>query len=301
MKLHEVAFSIGAQLDNFTAAGVGTASKATVYKPRPAHDRLESGQVTTMDQACLDATRLAFRYRNKVTFSEILAVPVVTAAEPHPRAKELMSLSEDATDWDCVQAALDAWAPCDMALRPLRRLLDVRQLQHWGPRDTRYLLEHSLPTGPTFRHKLTQLPDSSVRALDVQLSFLMMVATSPKGWPGRFLGQSELDERLRSNLKFLLSPNLGNALVQVNLPQCTPDAFAFGVNSWVDALSFIYELKGLDFHLDAVEADRWWWKISIASCTESHMRIPLRAHLLGDYGLRRILRMDDRNIQKGLH
>lgn len=45
----------------------------------------------------------------------------------------------------------------------------------------------------------------------------------------------------------------------------------------------------LDIELDREDGDRWWLQIDISQGANQLLRIPLRAHLLGEEGLRGIM------------
>ena len=98
MKLHEVAFSIGEKLDNHSAPRSGPNQQPLASQQRQVYIRTGPSPLPTLDQTCLEATRLAFRHRNKVTFSEVLAVPVVTRNPVRSPANK----ATDATSSDTV-------------------------------------------------------------------------------------------------------------------------------------------------------------------------------------------------------
>lgn len=299
MNFHEVAFSIGEQLDNPSAPRPGPTQGTLASQREHVCNCKGPSSLISLDQACHDATRLAFRHRSKVTFSEVLAVPVVTSNVAWPPASKATKHMQATVDWACVQAALDAWAPSDMTLRPLRHCLDAMDFSHWGLRDTQHLLEHSLPTGPTFHHKLTLAAESS-QDLDVRLCFLLMVASSPAGWPSRFVRKTQRDRRLQAILRSTLSPSRNSVAMQVDVPQRAPEAFPRGINSWLDAIGATPEIRKLDIELDQEDGDRWWLRIGSPQAADQSLRIPLRAHLLGAQGLRGILTTATRSSQKDL-
>ena len=123
MKLHEVAFSIGEKLDNHSAPRSGPNQQPLASQQRQVYIRTGPSPLPTLDQSCLEATRLAFRHRNKVTFSEVLAVPVVTRNPVRSPANKATEHMEAAGDWPCVQAALDA-LPED-----LRQAVTLREIE----------------------------------------------------------------------------------------------------------------------------------------------------------------------------
>lgn len=299
MKFHEVAFSIGEKLDNHSAPRSGPNQQPLASQQRQVYNRTGPSPLPTLDQTCLEATRLAFRHRNKVTFSEVLAVPVVTRNPVRSPANKATEHMEAAGDWPCVQAALDAWAPSDMTLRPLRRYLDAKDFTHWGLRDTQYLLENALPTGPTFHHKLT-LPADSTQELDVRLRILLMVASSNTGWPSRLLRQTQGDQRLKTILGSTLAQHHGSAPLLVGTPQRPKDAIPSAVSLWLYAFETVPWMKKLDVELDRDDHDRWWLQLGIPQGADQLLRIPLRAHLLGEKGLQAILSIGERAPQEYL-
>ena len=242
---------------------------------------------------------MAFRHRKKVTFSEILAVPVVSSNAVRSPVNKATKQMEALVDWACVQAALDAWAPSEVTLRPLRRCLDARDFSHWGQRDTQYLLEHTLPTGPTFHHKLT-LPAESTQELDIRLRFLLIAASSPTGWPSRLLEQTQRDQRLKAILGSALAQHYSSTPLLVGTPQRPQDAIPSAVSSWLYAFETVHWMKKLDVELDRDDHDRWWLQLGIPQGADQLLRIPLRAHLLGEKGLQAILSIGESAPQEYL-
>lgn len=290
MTTNKVTFSVGAQLQGFDAERTGCSSIGGSAVDGRSLTCLDTQQAGKLDSACLRATRLAFRHRNrKVTFSEVLMVPVVVVAERYSRPKNTASAALPASDWSCVQTALDVWAPCNMVVKPLRRLMEVQHMKHWSQRDTRYLLEHSLPTGPTFRHTLTIETEMTGGPCNVSLSFLIMVASSTAGWPSRYLTSSQDAWRLRKTLGFAFSPNDTLSRFEVGVPQTAPKAIASGVSAMIASLDETASQNGWDIQLDHHDADRWWLRVETAGNQLGTFQIPLRAHLLGEQGLLSIL------------
>lgn len=299
MKIHDVGFFISEELDKPSLPRLGPIQRTLASQQEHACNRKGPSPLISLDQACLEATRMAFRHRNKVTFSEILAVPVVSSNAVRSPVNKATKQMEALVDWACVQAALDAWAPSDVSLRPLRRCLDARDFSHWRQRDTQYLLEHTLPTGPTFHHKLT-LPAESTQELDVRLRVLLIAASSPTGWPSRLLEQTQRDQRLKAILGSALAQHHSSTPLLVGTPQRPLEAIPCAVDSWLCAFQGTPRLMKLDVELDRDDDDRWWLHIDIPQSTDQFLRVPLRAHLLGNVGLRAILTFGERTSREYL-
>ncbi|MGV3728885.1 hypothetical protein [Hydrogenophaga sp.] len=240
-----------------------------------------------LDQRAIAATRLAYRHRQKVTFNELLVIPALFSEMNHVDVKNGPALPPRSTHWDLVQDALRNWAPEGMRTNVLRRLPRVAEFEHWGPETTRFLLENALPGGATFQHELALPAGQPAHGSASRLGFILLVASSERGWPTRWLSRVREDERLRTVLKFVLETD-GACVAKVGLVSPASEALTQGICDW---LTLEIELSGhdtWDLHLDRCDADRRWIHLARAGEPASQLRAPLRSHLIGSTGLSRI-------------
>lgn len=240
-----------------------------------------------LDQVAVTATRLAYRHRQKVTFNELLAIPALFSEMDHVSVKSGPVLPPRSTHWDLVQDGLRHWAPEGVRTNVLRRLPWVAELEHWGPETTRFLLEHALPGGATFQHRLALPAHQPENNSALCVGFILLVASSERGWPSRWLSRLHEDERLRAVLKFVLEID-GSCVAKVGPVLPASEALTQGI---CDSLTLEIELSGhdtWDLHLDRCDADRRWIHLARAGEPASKLRVPLRTHLIGSTGLLRI-------------
>jgi hypothetical protein len=240
-----------------------------------------------LDQRATTASRLAYRYRQKVTFNELLAIPALFSRTDHVEVKSGPALSPHSTHWHLAQDALSKWAPEGVRINVLRRLPWVAEFEHWGPETTRFLLEHALPGGATFQHELA-LPTHQPADCPVsRLGFILVVASSERGWPRRCLSRRKEDERLNAVLKFVLEID-GACVAKVGPVLPASDAITQGVCEWLTLETELSRHNTWDLHLDRWDADRRWIHLARVGEPASKLRVPLRSHLIGSTGLSRI-------------
>lgn len=241
-----------------------------------------------LDQLAVTATRLAYRHRQKVTFIELLAIPVLFCDMDHVGVNNGPALRPRSTQWDMAQDALQNWAPEGVRTSVLRRLPWVTELEHWEPETTRFLLEHALPGGATFQHELALPAHQPAQSPASRLGFILLVASSERGWPTRWLRRVQEGARLIAVLKFLLEFE-GVCVTQVGAVLPASEALTQGICDW---LTLEVELSGhnaWDLHLDRCDADRRWIHLARTGEPASQFRVPLRCHLIGSTGLSRIV------------
>lgn len=240
-----------------------------------------------LDTRAFEATRLAFRHRQKVTFSELMAIPVLLSGPDNVDCQSDAAVQPDSTQWDVIQDALRKWAPKGVRLTLLRRLMWGTLFEHWEPETTRFLLEHVLPGGVTFQHELAISTQQVGCRPASRLSFILVLASSELGWPRRFLNRPLEEQRLKAVLRFVLEASSG-CVIKPGSVSPASEAIAQGVCDW---LTLEIELSGHDswsLHLDQSDADRRWIHLARAGEPSSLLRVPLRSHLLGLTGLSRI-------------
>ncbi|WP_137917562.1 hypothetical protein [Hydrogenophaga sp. 2FB] len=240
-----------------------------------------------LDQLAVTATRLAYRHRQKVTFNELLAIPAVFSEMEHVDEKNSPAVPPRSTHWDMVQDALQNWAPEGVRTNVLRRLPWVSELEHWEPETTRFLLEHALPGGATFQHELALPAHQPAHSPASSLGFILLVASSERGWPTRWLRREQEGARLIAVLKFVLEIE-GVCVAKVGAVLPASEALTQGICDW---LTLEIELSGhdtWDLHLDRCNADRRWIQLARVGEPASKLRVPLRSHLIGSTGLSRI-------------
>ena len=240
-----------------------------------------------LDQLAVTATRLAYRHRQKVTFNELLAIPVLFCEMDHVDVNNGPALRPRSAHWDMVQDALQNWAPEGLRTNVLRRLPWIAELEHWVPETTRFLLEHALPGGATFQHELALPAHQPAHSPASRLGFILLVASSERGWPTRWLRREQEGARLKAVLKFLLEIEMA-CVAQVGAVLPASEALTQGICDW---LTLEVELSGhnaWDLHLDRYDADRRWIHLARAGEPASQLRVPLRSHLVGSTGLSRI-------------
>lgn len=250
---------------------------------------IETGLESTenLDQRAIAATRLAFRYRQKVTFSELMAIPVMFGETDDACVQSAPALPHCSSQWDVMHDALRNWAPEGVRFNLLRQLPWVAQFEHWEPETTRFLLEHALPGGATFRHELELSARQVAHPPASRLGFVLVLASSERGWPRRYLIRQHADERLRAVLRFVLEAD-GACVANLGSVLPASEAIIQGVCDWS---TLEVELSGHDtwnLHLDRADADRRWMHLARAGEPASQLRVPLRTHLIGSTGLSRI-------------
>ncbi|MDO9131908.1 hypothetical protein [Hydrogenophaga sp.] len=241
-----------------------------------------------LDQLAVTATRLAYRHRQKVTFNELLAIPLLFCEMDHVVVNDGPALRPRSTHWDMVQEALQNWAPEGVRTSVLHRLPWVTDLEHWEPETTRFLLEHALPGGATFKHELALPAHQPANTPASRLGFVLLVASSERGWPSRRLVRPQEDARLRSVLNFVLELE-GTCVAKVGPVLPISEALTQGVCDW---LTFEIEPSAhttWNLHLDRCDVDRRWIHVGRAGEPASQFRVPLRCHLIGSTGLSRIV------------
>ena len=150
------------------------------------------------------------------------------------------------------------------------------------------MLEHALPGGATFQHRLALQAHQPENNSALRVGFILLVASSERGWPSRWLSRLHEDERLRAVLKFVLEID-GACVAKVGPVLPAAEAFSKGICDW---LTLEIELSGhdtWDLRLDRCDADRRWIHIARAGDAASKLRVPLRSHLIGSTGLSRIV------------
>lgn len=258
--------------------------------PQTGENAMAPGSQTAedLDQLAVTATRLAYRHRQKVTFNELLAIPVLFGDMDHVGVNNGPALRPRSTHWDMAQDALQNWAPEGVRTSVLRRLPWVTELEHWEPETTRFLLEHALPGGATFQHELALPAHQPAQSPASRLGFILLVASSERGWPTRWLRRVQEGARLIAVLKFLLEFE-GACVTQVGAVSPASEALTQGICDW---LTLEVELSGhnaWDLHLDRCDADRRWIHLARTGEPASQLRVPLRCHLIGSTGLSRIV------------
>lgn len=240
-----------------------------------------------LDALAIESTRLAFRRHHKVTFSELMGIPVLFSGPDHGGSRSDAATQPDSTQWEGIQDALRAWAPKGVHLTLLRRLMWRTLFEHWEPETTRFLLEHALPGGVTFQHELA-IPTQQVACRPAsRLGFILVLASSERGWPRRCLNRPLEEQRLKAVLRFVLEASSG-CVIKPGSVSPASEAIAQGVCDW---LTLEIELSGHDswnLHLDQSDADRRWIHLARAGEPSSLLRVPLRSHLIGLTGLSRI-------------
>ncbi len=249
----------------------------------------ETGLQSTedLDQRAITATRLAFRYRQKVTFCELMAIPVMFGETDDACVQSAPALPPCSSQWDVMHDALRNWAPEGVRFNLLRQLPWVTQFEHWEPETTRFLLEHALPGGATFRHELELSANQVAHPPASRLGFVLVLASSERGWPRRYLIRQHADERFRSVLRFVLEAD-GARVANLGSVLPASEAIIQGVCDWS---TLEVELSGhhtWNVHLDRADADRRWMHLARAGEPASQLRVPLRTHLIGSTGLSRI-------------
>jgi hypothetical protein len=249
----------------------------------------ETGLESTedQDQRAIAATRLAFRYRQKVTFCELMAIPVMFGETDDACVQSAPALPPCSSQWDVMHDALRNWAPEGVRFNLLRQLPWVTQFEHWEPETTRFLLEHALPGGATLRQELALSAHQATHPPASRLGFVLVLASSERGWPRRYLIRLQADERHRAVLRFVLEAD-GARVANLGSVLPASEAITQGVCDW---LTLEIELSGHDtwnLHLDRADADRRWIHLSRAGEPSSLLRVPLRTHLTGSTGLSRI-------------
>ncbi len=250
---------------------------------------METGLESTedLDQRAIAATRLAFRYRQKVTFSELMAIPAIFSETDDARVLSAPALPPCSSLWDVVQDALRNWAPEGVRFNLLRRLPWVTQFEHWEPETTRFLLEHALPGGATLQHELALSAHQVAHPPASRLGFVLVLSSSERGWPRRYLIRQHADERLRAVLRFVLEAD-GACVANLGSVLPASEAIIQGVCDWS---TLEIERSGHDtwnLQLDRADADRRWMHLARAGEPASQLRVPLRTHLIGSTGLSRI-------------
>ena len=237
-----------------------------------------------LDQRAAATTRMAFRHRGKVTFVQLLVLPIqagctdlLSISAPRPAGHGIVN-------WGAIQEALNAWAPGGLRIYALRRVLAAAQLEYWSPETTRFLLEHALPGGTTFQHELALPAMQAGDGARTGLAFIVLVASSNTGWPCRLVRPSPRDDRLKTIIQFVLAPQALDPPM-VGLVQPVSEGMVQGWRTWVAAESNFMGAGCWDLELDHRDADRWWVRFDPAAGTSDRYRLPLRAHLLGSTGL----------------
>ena len=269
----------------------GRQTRATgSISPQTGESAMDPGAQTAedLDQLAVTATRLAYRHRQKVTFNELLAIPVLFCEMDHVDVNNGPALRPRSAHWDMVQDALQNWAPEGLRTNVLRRLPWIAELEHWEPETTRFLLEHALPGGATFQHELALPAHQPAHSPASSLGFILLVACSERGWPTRWLRREQERARLMAVLKFVLEIE-GACVAKVGAVLPASEALTQGICDW---LTLEVELSGhnaWDLHLDRYDADRRWIHLARAGEPASQLRVPLRSHLIGSTGLSRIV------------
>lgn len=241
-----------------------------------------------LDHWAIESTRLAYRHRGKSTFVEILGLPIFSTKADLAALNEPIGAPRNVARWDVVQGALKAWAPCGVRIQALRRVLTVEQLGHWGPDCSRFLLEQALPGGATFRPALSLPLDSSAGEQEPHLGFLLMVASSDRGWPRRQIHARSQDAMLRSLVEFVLDPPVLGP-VNVGIVQSICDGVVQGLCTLLGSETNLLQFTSWDLELDYLDPDRWWLRLDLPDGASPSRRLPLRAHLLGSSGMSRII------------
>ena len=241
-----------------------------------------------LDQRAVTATRLAYRHRQKATFNELLAIPVLFCEMDHVGVNNGQALRPRSTPWEMVQDALQNWAPEGVRPNVLRRLPLVTELEHWEPETTRFLLEHALPGGATFKHELALPAHQPANTPASRLGFVLLVASSERGWPSRWLVRPQEDARLGSVLNFVLEPE-GTCVAKVGPVLPISEALTQGVCDWLTLEIELSAHTTWNLHLDRCDADRRWIHVGRVGEPASQFRVPLRCHLIGSTGLSRIV------------
>ncbi|MDP3110447.1 hypothetical protein, partial [Hydrogenophaga sp.] len=117
--------------------------------------------------------------------------------------------------------------------------------------------------------------------------YALVLASSERGWPRRYLIRQHADERLRAVLRFVLEAD-GACVANLGSVLPASEAIIQGVCDWS---TLEIELSGHDtwnLQLDRADADRRWMHLARAGEPASQLRVPLRTHLIGSTGLSRI-------------
>ena len=243
-----------------------------------------------LDRWSVTSTQLAYRHRGRVTFVELLALPIQALGSGADTPNSQLSSTSESVKWDVVQDALNIWAPEGVRLTALCRVLTVEQLQYWCPDATRFLLEHALPGGATFQHALSLPVGPAQGGEGSGLGFLFLTARSISGWPRRLIGPRLQDARLKAILQFSLSPQFPNP-IHVGFVQAVSEGMVQGFRMWAASGTNFSNWHKWDIELDHNDADRWWVQLGSLDSASVPIRVPLRAHLLGSTGLHHIVNL----------
>lgn len=232
--------------------------------------------------ADLSATRVAFRLRRSLRFSELFLVPIIGCTE------EELPLC-DPVRWTWIERtladALDEWLGTQTPRSVFARLYPYEWIASWSAEALRAHVLSTVPgCGPG---KLTFLSQSLDLPVDApQLGFLCLVLTTSRGWPQWPVRGGE---RFRDVVAHALQGPEERPPV-VLAPGSLPCAVLEGLFCWLRELQREAQVTAWSIDLTPASAEVVRITLTLATAA-SPIQFAVRIHQIGSEGLRHLIQL----------